>query len=95
MQLTPDWARPLHLVWSPDTHTDTHRVAPDFYSFDVIKHHVVRHIHVWYWVYTQIDDRISILGGTKLLLFLYILYIFFLQTCVYSHAFCFGNYLAE
>ena len=21
MQPTPDWARPLHLVWSPDTHT--------------------------------------------------------------------------
>ena len=20
MQLTPDWASPLHLVWSPDTH---------------------------------------------------------------------------
>ena len=22
-------------------------------------------------------------------------YYFFFQTCVYSHAFCFGNYLAE
>ena len=27
MQLTPDWARPHHLVWSPDTHTDTYTAA--------------------------------------------------------------------
>ena len=24
MQLTPEWARPLHLLWSPDTHTVVH-----------------------------------------------------------------------
>ena len=48
------------------------------------------------YVYTQqIDDGISHFGGTKFLLFLYNYYYFFFQTCVYSHAFCFGNYLAE
>ena len=38
IQLTPDCARPLHLVWSPDTHKVVHEYS--FYSIGGIETHV-------------------------------------------------------
>ena len=49
MQFTPDWVRPLHLVWSPDTHTvvfntymymyasGTYGIRPTFISGSYLK----------------------------------------------------------